>query len=163
MEELRMTRTSTGVHVEGFPNAAKVVKIESGKKARRLADMGAHLTDLQFANECLDAINAVPAESRVMRTALWRSAVVHFAKCFGDSAARGQLTREQVFGAEINSKEAFEYFISLRHKHVAHDDNAFLQSMPVAVVNNEGEPHKIAKIGCITAVAETLDQGHWNN
>jgi hypothetical protein len=164
MEHLQMTRSPTGVHVEGFPDADRIVRVETGGDARRLADMGAHLTDLEFARECLRAINETRLDQRIIRTALWRSAIVHFAKCFGDNNARGQLTRAQVYGAkEQNSKLVFDYFINLRRKHVVHDDNGFLQTIPIAVVNKEGVTPRIPKVACATVVADTLDQSHWAN
>jgi hypothetical protein len=81
-----------GLHVEGFPEAAKVIRIE-GPLARRLSDLSLHLGDLDFAGECLHAINGAPSD--LIRHALWRSAVVHVLKCYGDGA-RFQLQRDAV-------------------------------------------------------------------
>lgn len=103
MEHLQATRTASGIHVEWFPDAHCIVKLEVGGEPRRLAVMGAHLTDLEFAAKCID----------------------------------------------------------LRNKHVAHDDNAYLQSTPIAVAKKDGVVPKIPRVACVTAIADTLDQRHW--
>jgi ribosomal protein L30/L7E len=37
MEYMKLSKTTDGVHVDGYPNATKVVRID-GEKARRLED-----------------------------------------------------------------------------------------------------------------------------
>lgn len=82
--------------VDGIPDGMKVIRID-GPKAKRLADLSLHQWDLEFAASCLEAINQVPDEPYVIRTALWNSAIIHYTKCFGDNAARFQLHAESIY------------------------------------------------------------------
>ena len=65
----------------------KVIRIK-GPEARKLSDHALHKADLDFALECLHQINGMPEIGHVLRQALWRSAVVHFMKCFGGSESK---------------------------------------------------------------------------
>ena len=58
MEYFPVKQTSSGLHVEGFPDAEKLIKLK-GKQAKRLADLKLHQSDLDFAHESLEAINRV--------------------------------------------------------------------------------------------------------
>lgn len=162
MENFSVSKTDAGFHIEAFPDAVKVVAI-NGKKSKRLADLSLHRADLEFADACLDAINKAPEEPRVIREALWRSAIVHFLKCFGDGA-RFQLTPEKLYkGEPPEALLAFSYFKSLRNKHLVHDENSYAQSIPGAILNNGKKNYKIEKIVCFTAFSSTLEQGSFSN
>jgi hypothetical protein len=45
MESYPVSQTATGLHIDGFPNAVRVVRI-SGPKVKRLADLALHVSDL---------------------------------------------------------------------------------------------------------------------
>jgi len=163
MENFEISQKDTGMHVEGFPDAVKVVLIES-PDAIRLSDLALHKTDLEFADSCLAAINMVPEEPYVLREALWRSAIVHFLKCFGSSRARFRLTTDEVLqGEPLEAMEAFKYFKALRDKHLVHDENSYAQSIPGAVLNDGSKGYKIEKIVCLSAASVTLEQESFSN
>lgn len=162
MEHFSVTKTDTGFQIEGFPEAVKVVYI-SGPKARRLADLALHKADLDFAGESLEAINLVPGEPYVIRQALWRSAIVHFLKCFGVSNARFSLAEKKIYKGNAAALEAFRYFDDLRNKHVVHDENSYTQCLPGAILNKKDHDHKIEKIICFSAIGETLEQENYEN
>lgn len=162
MEHLPISKNGSGLHFEGFPDAVKVIAID-GKESRRLADLSLHKADLEFADACLDAINQAPEQSDVIREALWHSAVVHFLKCFGNDA-RFQLPAEKLYkGEPPEALMAFNYFKSLRNKHLVHDENSYAQSIPGAVLNNGTKSHKVEKIVCLMAIGDTLEQGNYGN
>ena len=48
MEDFSITKSAQGFHIEGFPEAVKVLRI-SGPKSQRLADLALHKSDLDFA------------------------------------------------------------------------------------------------------------------
>lgn len=48
MEDLGFKQTKEEIQIAGFPDAVKVVQI-TGEKAKRLADLTLHRTDLKFA------------------------------------------------------------------------------------------------------------------
>lgn len=163
MENFEISQRGAGLHIEGFPDAVKVVRIDS-PDAVRLSDLALHKKDLEFADSCLEAINIVSEEPHVLREALWRSAIVHFLKCFGNSNARFRLkTAEVLRGEPSEAMEAFKYFLSLRDKHLVHDDNSYAQSIPGAVLNDGCKDYKIEKIVCFSAASVTLEQGSYGN
>jgi hypothetical protein len=90
MENIALTHKENAFHIEGFPDAVKVLKI-TGRKSRRLADLALHKVDLDFALVCLETINSTPSEPFLMREVLCQSALIRFIKCFGQSKSRFSL------------------------------------------------------------------------
>ena len=156
MEYFTITKTDDGFHIEGFPDAVKVIRLV-GPKAKRLSHLALHKHDLDFALGCLEKINSVKGEP-VIRQALWRAAIVYFAKCFGHNQSRLTLDPEKVYQGDADGQTVFEYFFDLRNKHIVHDENSFAQSLPGAVLNKRGLNQKIAKIVCLDVLADTLHQ-----
>ncbi|WP_138505515.1 hypothetical protein [Nostoc sp. PA-18-2419] len=161
MEHLSISNNPTGLHIDGFPHAEKLVNLKE-PQARRLADLGLHRTDLEFAADCLEAINTAPNEPLVMRQSLWRSAIIYYIKCFGDNA-RFQLNSSKIYKGDDQAQEVFTYFKTLRNKHLVHDENSYAQCIPGAILNQKVHPYKIEKIICVCATAETLCQENYSN
>ena len=163
MEPYEVSRTEAGLKIHGFPDGVKVIAID-GPRAQRLADLALHRSDLQFAIDCLDTINSFPENPEIAREALWRSAIVHFFKCFGDAGARFQMSVEKVLKSEgPTAMLVFNYFKSLRNKHLVHDENSYSQSLPGAVLNNGTKEYKIEKIICFATNAVTLVPENFSN
>lgn len=162
MEPIDISRTESGFHIEGFPDAVKAIRL-SGPVARRLADLWLHKQDLDFAAECLSDINQVPDVERVRREALWRSAIVHYAKCFGTSKSRFQLNASKILRGEPLGLATHKFFTELRDKHVVHDENSYALCFPGAVLNRGDKSYKIEKILCFAGFIQTLNQEHWAN
>ncbi len=162
MKHFEITETDEGFDVQGFPDAVKVIGIK-GPKARRLGDIALHVCDLEFSLSCLDGINLVPEEPSALKEALWRSSVIHFLKCFGNSGCRFSLDANKIYRGGDMALEIFNYFQNLRNKYFVHDENSFAQALPGAILNKPDAPHKIAKIICPTFMSETLDQGNFGN
>jgi hypothetical protein len=162
MEYFDIEKQEHGLHVHGFPDAVKLLKL-SDPKAKRLADLALHKHDLDFALQCLDGINLVAEEPYALRLALWRSAIVHYFKCFGNSAARFSLDQRVTYAGEPLAIENFEFFRLLRNKNIVHDENSYTQCIPGAVLNKAGMQHKIAKILCSSFHGEVLAQESFSN
>ncbi len=162
MEPIHVSRTEAGFHIEGFPDAVKAIRL-AGPMARRLADLWLHKLDLDFVADCLSEINQVPDVERVKREALWRSAIVHYAKCFGTSKARFQLSAAKIFQGEPLGLAAHKFFTDLRDKHLVHDENSYALCFPAAVLNRGDKNYKIEKVLCLAGFIQTLNQEHWNN
>lgn len=162
MESYSITKIGETFHIDGFPDAVKLLALSS-PNAKRLADLFLHRSDLAFALECLEEINRVPTESAVTRRALWHSAIIHFMKCFGGSNSRDRLKFDDLFPNEAGALTAFNFFKSLRDKHIAHDENAWAQCLPSAVLNKKGAEQKIAKVICSGFTAWTLEQSNYSN
>lgn len=162
MEYFPVTSTPDGVQIDGIPDGTKVVGLY-GPIAKRLADLALHKVDLQFADAALDAINSVPAEPPIAREAIWRSAIVHYLKCFG-KGSRFKLSAAKIYKAEPKEAMlAFDYFKSLRNLHLVHDVNGYSQSIPGAVINDGSKSYKVEKVVTFSAAANTLEQGNYRN
>lgn len=163
MEYFTITPSESGLHLEGFPDAVKVVRID-GPLAQRLSDLSLHKADLDFAESCLTAMNDMKEPYGVAHEALWRSAIVHFLKCFGDAGARFQLQADKILKSEPpEAMLVFTYFKGLRNKHLIHDENSYAQSVPGAVLNKGDKPYKIEKIVCFSAIAATIAPENYGN
>ncbi len=161
MQNLKFSRTINGLHIEGYPDALKVIKIK-GRNAQRLSNLSLHEDDLRFAKECLEAINNISEE--IIREALWRSAIIHFIKCFGNNRSRSQLSSSKLYQNEPKEAlEAFQYFDNLRNKHFVHDENSYSQSIPGAILNDGRKDYKIEKIVCCPVSGVTLENENWGN
>lgn len=158
MEQYTVRATETGIALDEFPNAVKVIKID-GPEAGQAADLSLHQHDLKFAHDCLLKIVGLSSQpdQELVQHALWMSAMVSFFKCFGGGVRAG-LDPIALYGQETPASQVFDYFKALRDKHVVHDVNAFAQSSPGAVLNQVGDEHKIAKITFTNEYAETLEQ-----
>jgi hypothetical protein len=111
-----------------------------GQQAKRFADLTLHRSDLQFAGSCLAELMNVPPDQTVIREALWRSAIVYFIKCFGESA-RFRLSIARIFKPEgPGAMIVFDHFRQLRNKHFIHDENSYAQSIPAAFLNDGTKP-----------------------
>jgi len=162
MEFLPVSRTTSGVQIESIPDGVKVVQL-GGPKAQRLADLGLHRADLQFAHDALEALNT-SALSKFHREALWRSAIVHFFKCFSANEARFSLAPQSVYkGEPPEALENFTYFKDLRNKHLVHDENSYARSVAGAVLNDGTKQYKVEKIVVLSMFAETLEQNEYAN
>lgn len=161
MEPLNFRCEDQGVHLEGFPDAVKLIKLR-GPKAQRLADLGLHRSDLEFSAECLTAINRTT--DKLIQQSLWRSAVIFYVKCFGDSASRFQLSPDRVYKSELPAAlQTFQFFRELRNKHFVHDENAFSQCLASAVLNRRDHTPKIAKVVCVSMTGNLLCQDNYSN
>lgn len=162
MEDLAFTHNENTFHIEGFPDAVKLLKI-TGRKSRRLADLALHKVDLDFALECLKTISNTSNEPHILSGVLWQAAIVNFIKCFGQSKSRFSLDPKVVYKGDTGAVEAYNFFSSLRNKNIIHDENSYTQCLPGAVLNKDGMDYKIAKITCFSVVGNTLEQGNYNN
>ena len=162
MEYFSITKTDAGLHIEGFSDAVKVIRIDESQ-SKRLAALSLHETNLAFAAECLKMINQVPDERPVLRQMLWRAAIFHYIKCFGKNKSRSSLSAKKIYTRDAEGLSTFNYFKALRNKHVAHDDNLYSQSLPGAILNRRDKEYKIEKVVCLNVTAETLNQDNYSN
>jgi hypothetical protein len=162
MEYYEIEKQEHGWHVHGFPDGVKLLKL-SDAKAERLSDLALHKHDLDFALQCLDGINIVAEEPYALRLALWRTAIVHYFKCFGKGTARFSLDHRVIYAGEPLAIENFEFFRLLRNKNIVHDKNSYTQCIPGAVLNKAGMEIKIAKILCSSFHGQTLGQDSFFN
>jgi len=162
MEHFTLRQTNTGLEINDFPDAIKVIQIKN-VKTKELSDLALHKDDLVFALECLEELNNVSDNKKIIRQALWKSAIIYFTKCFGTSSSRSQIKPEQIFSQKQLGLEVYKYFKTLRNKHIVHDENSYSQSIPGAILNNGKKDFMIEKIVCLSIQSETLTQDNYNN
>lgn len=163
MESLKTSKPKQGFHIEGFPDALKVITLNS-KLSEQISSYALHKYDLNICLELLININQVDSNHAQLREALYHFAIVTFAKCFRQSKSRIQLNEKTVYKAEPKEAlEAFGYFLDLRNKHIVHDENSLSQCIPGAVLNKRESDQKIAKVVCFNAVGLTLSQENYSN
>lgn len=148
------------ISIDGYPLSCRPVKIP-GEHARRLSDLSLHQYDLTFALESLDKINH--AEDLMTREALWETAILHYFKCFGNSSSRSRLSIKKVLAGDEEGKKIHEFLRSLRNKTIAHDENYYTQSVPIAIVDASKNHAYVVDILCQNVYGITLDEANFSN
>jgi len=162
MDRFNIVKSGTELQILGLRDAVKLLSIENHSQAQRLADLGLHRVDLEFAYGSLEELKKIPIEAIIIRQALWRGAIIHFIKCFGDNK-RFQLDIHEIINGEPDGIEVFEYFFKLRNKHIVHDVNAYAQCLTGAALNAGDKEYKIEKIISLTMVGETCEPANYDN
>ena len=159
MEPLDITFTDGQMHIDGYPDAVKVIALQ-GVDAQRAGELIAHRGDLLFAVECLDRREKYLVDDPQLDEPLWRSAVAHYIKCFKRSARREKLAIGEILAVESpEATEAHKYFEALRDKHHAHDENNMGIVCVGAILNGAGHHPKLARIVASEVYAVTTDPG----
>jgi hypothetical protein len=98
---------------------------------------------------------------------LWRGAIVHYCKCFAQRGSRRALPYTKILdvipGSEVQPREIHKYFLSLRNRHIVHDDNAWLQVLAGAIIAAPGKGHNVEKVTCTSFQGETFNDGNFGN
>lgn len=150
-----------GFQLNGYPTAERAIKL-TGKRATRFAHLALHLHDLKFAGECLLQLRSETQFPDIAREALWRSAVVHYLKCFGQSAARFSLDPKTIFEPGL-PQQVHQYFKDLRNKHLVHDENPYLQALPTGIIGHLGDVPKVQDLLVLTFSGDTLSPNNLDN
>lgn len=154
-------RAPEGIQLNLYPTAERAIKLTGGR-ATRFAHLALHEHDLRFAGECLVHLRSQAQFPDIVREALWRSAVVHYLKCFGDSAARFSLDPRTVFDPGL-PQQVHQYFRDLRNMHLVHDDNPYLQALPVGIISHLGDAPKVQDLLVLSIRSDTLNPGNVGN
>jgi hypothetical protein len=146
MQRYKVTLIDGKFHIEGFPDAVKVISPSalSPHLSRQVADCVLHRDDLSFAKHCVEQLSNfdnVP----LVREALWRSAIVHYCKCFDQSGkVRGPLTIKYL--PKGVARVCHQYFLDLRNKRLVHDENSYTQTSVGAVITPSGQDFNVEVI-----------------
>lgn len=164
MESYNISMHEGRINIQGINDAVHLKKLPE-KLGRTLSDYSLHQNDLLFAKHNLDAINKEEIlYDDYLRQALWRSAIVHYVKCFTPSKARGQLSFDRVYrNAPDEARIAYDYIKELRDKTIAHDQNSYAQSIPCAALNAGNKSYKVEKILFINFQADSLNNENYSN
>src|SRR6185437_7462149 len=95
--------------------------------------------------------------------ALWRSAIAQYFKCFGGSSGRStRLVPDTIFQPGL-PLDVHNYFKHLRNKHFIHDENAWSQATPMAVLGPDGREKKIEEVLCVAIIGGTRNDENIGN
>lgn len=146
------------------PSQRNIIAIPTDLAARYV-NLCLHRTDLYRARAFLveiDKQGGVPKPVliqagealSVVFHALWLSALASTMKCFQHSDSRAEkLNPATVFGTETTVRSAFDLLKALRNKHVLHDENDWMQTVPYAIVGDAGNNQPtVAEIDCVVMV-----------
>jgi hypothetical protein len=149
--------------IKGLPeDAVKIVSFNEALpgQSHHLWSLTAHRLDLTFAKTCLDLIKNSNAD---VQTALWRTAIIYYAKCFAQPKEGGRKPLNPRYLPAGLPREIHVFFASLRNKNFIHDENGWLQTWAGAVIAAPGKNYNIEKIICGTTEGETLTPEHYGN
>lgn len=146
---------------KSFPTASAFVEL-NGAKAETYGHLALHHRDLEFAKKCLIKFMKFPTtdENEFFREALWKCAVVTFAKCFGRNESRSRLEWNVIY-IQRQDREDYAFIDALRDKHIVHDSNPFSDYRVVAAINPEGLINPLAGVDCArftSAIHNDLDK-----
>jgi len=161
MESFEIKHGPNGFEVHGITDAKLLVQL-SDHRAQRVAHLFLHLADLEFAEHCLDELTK-QAERSLVQQALWRTAIVHFFKCFGSSKARSSLSERKILNGDVEGLEIFKGFKSLRDKHLVHDENPYTQCIPAAALNDGRKAYKVEKVVTVGFIGDSLTMEGFSN
>ena len=146
----RITRLGDGIHIEGYPNAVGVRRIND-RDAQQLQALALHRSDLNYCREALTALAGLDRSAQpLFAQALWLSAIARYFKCFGNSRARTQLSRKKVLKDHPGADKVFACFRNLRDKHLIHDEDPYSQSFCGVVLNARDAESPVADIISLT-------------
>ena len=160
VKPLRFTVTDDRFHIEDYPDAVALKRIET-PIARQLQAVTLHQFDLTFCRDALAEIARLNrTENVTVVEGLWVAAIARYFKCFGDNKSRSQLSAKKIFKEHPGAEAVFAYFQDLRDKHIIHDENPFTQSFTGVAVNGPEAPYKVADIISLAFNAFTVDDAH---
>ena len=162
MDVEKLSIVGSEIRVEGYPDGVKVVRID-GALALTAADLALHQEDLEFALECLQALEGHEVTLSIQQRALWHASIVHYMKCFGRNESRSSLRAADVYKTKPDALDLHRFFKNIRHKHVVHDENSHYDARPGAIINNGTKPYKVEKIVVHTQTAMTLEPESFSN
>ena len=159
-EPLGISRRGGALHVEGYPDAVALKRIDD-PIARQLKAIVLHCSDLRFCCDALAALTSLDRTSEsLFAEALWVASIARYFKCFGANKSRMPLVPTKIFAGEVGALEVFQYFRHLRDKHVIHDENAYSQSFTAVALNAQDARFKVADVISMVITASTIDDRH---
>lgn len=156
MNEVRLRFTDGRIVLERDSDGEKFVKLD-GHIAMQISALALHAQDLDEVYRWIQYLEDTLYDDAI-RQALWYAAIVKYARCFGENAARSSrwLHAEVIFKGKPAALELHKHFINLRDNHLIHDKN-YLHQCPVgAVISKRGSQEKVRHILACTATVESI-------
>lgn len=151
------------LRLEDYPGAINIIELQ-GPPAVRCAHLSLHRTDLTFAQQCLQVVAAAEDRASVAAEAAWRSALLHYCKCFGATqhqTGRVQLSPTRIFGSEsTDAMKDHRHFMTLRNQHLVHDEGTHNFCAVGTVIHAPAGAPEIANITVAVLDSASLDDRH---
>ena len=93
----------------------------------------------------------------MIRESLWRSAIVHYRKCFDHRGKIRAVISISNYLPTGFARQAHQFFIDLRNKHLIHDENSYVQASTGAVIAPETKDSEVEKVICTSITSITLN------
>lgn len=162
-----------GVEVKGkefiikgdFPEAVRCGEIpETNHLVYQLKSLQLCNMDLHSIIDSLNMIKAIQNEG--IKEALFEYALVKFLKNFKSSSSRIKLNSNKILKDSlkedeyIEAKKCFEYYDTLRDKHVVHDESRYSESKVLAIINNQSSKIVVPKVLVLGFDSVLTDDAH---
>lgn len=138
-----------GARIEGADGAINAIAL-LGKPAARCAHMALHRMDLEFALRCVELVERCEDIHGTTAEAFWRSAVVHYCKCFAppqSASGRAHLSANKIFGREDSqAMKDHRIIMDWRNKHLVHDEGTHNQFAVSAIIDPPGSPRRVRSV-----------------
>ncbi len=105
MEPIRFSIKNDEIHIDDYPDAVKVIKLNFNPKIKRLASLALNLNDLIRAKQVLSDINQVSIG--FLWHVLWDYAITIFIRCFDNAISRNNLNYKKVYADDELEKEKY--------------------------------------------------------
>lgn len=132
--------------------SARIAEIP-GEQAKWFAHLTLHRHDLTMAKTYLaefDRLADLEDTPPTVLAALWESALIAVVKCFTNNVSRTSLDQDTVFGPSeptITPERAeFNHLKYLRNKHIAHDENDWIQAHPLVIIDYENSEPTVSSM-----------------
>jgi len=147
------------IPIEENSGIVKSVEI-TGINASKLFELALSFDDLEVAWYAIAKAEEIGESDSIVKELLWKSAVLHYIKCFGGDR-RNPLILGEVYGTAVKSAtECHEYFKLLRNKFLIHDENVYTMGGVTALINDGTKINKIERIDCNIILSQTSDSQH---
>ncbi|MEU4412746.1 hypothetical protein [Nocardia salmonicida] len=148
MDSVPFSLVDGRIHIDAYSDAVKFVQLSTADTdVRDAAAMAHHIDDLQHAHQAVVRLSTFPEDPKVVREALWRSAIVTYWKVFDHASKRHKrkLRPEEVYEPGL-PQEVFAHFKRLRHEVVAHNAPGPFLSNIVGAVIGPSEDLKVERV-----------------
>lgn len=137
--------THGNIHIDGYPNAQRIVKMPKEPFGKQLADLRLHQSDLIFCEQAIQKYRSfIKTPENTLDIDVYLTAILaKYFICFKKSKGRESLNKINIFSNNHMALQAFDYFESLRDKHIIHDENPLNLSITSIIL---GENNKVIDV-----------------
>ena len=152
-EQVGLLKAEAGLHVDGYPNAKRVVKWDS-KKTERLAVLRVHESSLRFCQAAMQEFLKISPELPIASYAALIGIVAKYFSCFGKNLANGPLSPDKVFKGMPEAKECFVYWKKIRDSHFINEEGVLNERVTGIVLGENEEAVDVVNLSVTASVSD---------